>query len=72
VHEYFGMDWALIWKTASEDLPVLRERLTEVHRGRDGEVRRTLAPRNFWRKILNSSGPVTSKKTSFDCLNGRR
>jgi uncharacterized protein with HEPN domain len=32
VHEYFGIDWALIWKTVSEDLPVLRERLTEVRR----------------------------------------
>ena len=31
VHEYFGVDWALIWKTISEDLPVLRERLIEVH-----------------------------------------
>ncbi len=30
VHEYFGIDWALIWKTVSEDLPVLRERLTEL------------------------------------------
>jgi uncharacterized protein with HEPN domain len=32
VHEYFGIDWALIWKTISEDLPVLRELLTEVQR----------------------------------------
>jgi len=32
VHEYFGIDWALIWKTVSEDLPVLRERLTELQR----------------------------------------
>jgi uncharacterized protein with HEPN domain len=32
VREYFGIDWALIWKTVSEDLPVLRERLTEVQR----------------------------------------
>jgi uncharacterized protein with HEPN domain len=32
VHEYFGIDWALIWKTVSEDLPLLRERLTELQR----------------------------------------
>ena len=32
VHEYFGIDWALVWKTVSEDLPALNRRLGEIVR----------------------------------------
>lgn len=32
VHEYFGIDWQLVWKTIAEDLPVLRERIAAILR----------------------------------------
>ena len=30
VHEYFGIDWQLVWKTVAVDLPVLRAQVAEV------------------------------------------
>jgi len=29
---YFGLDWTIIWKTVTEDLPVLRRQIAEVLR----------------------------------------
>ena len=31
-HGYFGLDWTIIWKTVTEDLPVLRRQIAEVPR----------------------------------------
>jgi uncharacterized protein with HEPN domain len=30
VHQYFGIHWPLVWKTASDDAPVLRSRIAEI------------------------------------------
>jgi uncharacterized protein with HEPN domain len=30
VHEYFGIDWQLVWKTVAVDLPVLRAQVNAV------------------------------------------
>ncbi|MGH7441809.1 MAG: HepT-like ribonuclease domain-containing protein, partial [bacterium] len=30
IHAYFGMDAQLIWQTIHEDLPALKERLSEI------------------------------------------
>ncbi|MEK7406697.1 MAG: DUF86 domain-containing protein [Acidobacteriota bacterium] len=29
-HGYFGLDWTIIWKTISEDLPALRRQIAAV------------------------------------------
>ncbi len=29
-HGYFGVDWEVIWKTVSEDVPVLREKIRKI------------------------------------------
>jgi uncharacterized protein with HEPN domain len=35
VHQYFGIHWPLVWKTASEDAPMLRSRIAEILRAID-------------------------------------
>jgi uncharacterized protein with HEPN domain len=30
VHQYFGIHWPLVWRTASNDVPVLRSRIAEI------------------------------------------
>ena len=30
VHEYFGIDWQLVWKTVTADLPELRNRVAKI------------------------------------------
>jgi uncharacterized protein with HEPN domain len=30
VHEYFGVDWQLVWKTVTADLPGLRMKVAEM------------------------------------------
>jgi uncharacterized protein with HEPN domain len=30
VHEYFGIDWQLVWKTVTADLPRLREQIAAL------------------------------------------
>jgi uncharacterized protein with HEPN domain len=30
VHAYFSIDWSIIWTTAKENLPILREQVTNV------------------------------------------
>lgn len=30
IHEYFGVDYSIIWKTIEDVLPVLREKIKEV------------------------------------------
>jgi uncharacterized protein with HEPN domain len=30
VHQYFGIHWPLVWKTASDDAPVLRSRIAQI------------------------------------------
>lgn len=29
-HGYFGLDWKIIWKTITEDLPPLRQQIAEI------------------------------------------
>ena len=30
VHDYFGLDWTLLWKTIREDLPRLRDQVAQI------------------------------------------
>ena len=30
VHEYFGLDWQLLWGTAVEDIPLLRQQIASI------------------------------------------
>jgi len=30
VHEYFGIDWPLVWQTAVDHAPVLREQVAKI------------------------------------------
>ena len=30
IHGYFGVDWAIVWKTATERLPALREDIARI------------------------------------------
>jgi len=30
VHEYFAVDWQIVWVTATEDVPLLREKVTAL------------------------------------------
>jgi uncharacterized protein with HEPN domain len=30
VHEYFAVDWSIVWVTATQDAPILRERIVEI------------------------------------------
>ena len=29
-HDYFGIDWPIIWKTITEDIPALRRQIAEI------------------------------------------
>jgi len=30
VHEYFSVDWQIVWTTATQDVPALRTKITEL------------------------------------------
>jgi uncharacterized protein with HEPN domain len=30
VHEYFAVDWEIVWSTATQDIPVLRKQIMEL------------------------------------------
>ncbi|GIV71406.1 HepT-like ribonuclease domain-containing protein [Caldilinea sp.] len=30
VHEYFAVDWRIVWVTATQDVPLLREQMTRL------------------------------------------
>lgn len=30
VHEYFGLDWAIVWQTATDSVPELRRQVAEI------------------------------------------
>jgi uncharacterized protein with HEPN domain len=30
VHDYFGLDWTLLWKTVVEDVPRLRDQVSRI------------------------------------------
>ncbi len=32
VHEYFGVEWQIVWDTIQEDLPVLKKGLEELYK----------------------------------------
>ncbi len=36
-HAYFAIDWGVVWKVASRDLPVLRRRVEELLRELSGD-----------------------------------
>ncbi len=38
VHEYFGLDWELLWTTASEEVPVLRVQAADLLRAEFSET----------------------------------
>ena len=31
-HEYFGIDWPIIWKTITDDIPALHDQIAEILR----------------------------------------
>ncbi len=33
VHEYFGLEWPIVWAAATEDAPALRRQIAEILRG---------------------------------------
>lgn len=35
IHEYFGLDWNLLWKTATEDIPAFREGIGAIIEAED-------------------------------------
>ena len=38
IHHYFGVDYALVWDTVQEDIPLLKEQVAEIiEAGKDGE-----------------------------------
>lgn len=37
-HEYFGLDWNIIWETANSDLPVLEPFLQRILVTSDGDI----------------------------------
>ncbi len=37
VHDYFGLDWSLLWKTLVEDIPHLRLRVAQILRNEFGD-----------------------------------
>jgi uncharacterized protein with HEPN domain len=39
VHDYFGLDWTLLWKTVVEDVPLLRRQVARM--GGEAEVLRS-------------------------------
>ena len=36
-HEYFGLDWQLLWGTAVEDIPLLRRQVASILESEFGE-----------------------------------
>lgn len=44
VHRYFGVDWAVVWKIAQEEPPVLEEQAIAIIRVEFPELARTYAP----------------------------
>ncbi len=30
VHEYFGLDWAIVWQTATDSVPELRRQVSRI------------------------------------------
>ena len=37
VHEYFGLDWQLLWGAAVDDVPLLRQQITSILQFEFGE-----------------------------------
>ena len=37
VHAYFGIQWDLVWRAASEEVPALREQVAAILRAEFGE-----------------------------------
>lgn len=38
IHQYFGVDFELVWKTLKEDLPILQDFITELNPKMDDTV----------------------------------
>ena len=32
IHDYFGVDFEIVWKTIKEDLPILEEKIKDIYR----------------------------------------
>jgi hypothetical protein len=44
VHHYFGIDWAVVWKTAQEEPPVLEKQALAIIGAEYPELARTFEP----------------------------
>lgn len=31
IHEYFGVEWEIVWDTIKKDIPILKERLQKIY-----------------------------------------
>jgi uncharacterized protein with HEPN domain len=44
IHEYFGVNYQVLWKTAQEDIPPLKPRIKKVVKAESSKSRRRLTP----------------------------
>jgi uncharacterized protein with HEPN domain len=44
IHEYFGVNYQVLWKTAQEDIPPLKPRIKKVVKAESSKPRRRLTP----------------------------
>ena len=47
VHKYFGVDWAVVWKIAQEEVPLLEEQAMAIMRAEFPDLARTYEPGPF-------------------------
>jgi uncharacterized protein with HEPN domain len=52
VHKYFGVDWAVVWKIAQDEVPLLEEQAMAIMRAEYPHLARTYGP-----------GPVPESET---------
>jgi hypothetical protein len=53
VHKYFGVDWAVVWKIAQDEVPLLEEQAMAIMRAHITDLARTYEP-----------GPVPESETN--------
>ena len=44
MHKYFGVDWAVVWKIAQDEVPLLEEQAIVIMRAEYPDLAQTLEP----------------------------
>jgi hypothetical protein len=44
VHKYFGVDWAVVWKIAQDEVPLLEEQAMAIMRAEYPDLAQTYEP----------------------------